>query len=261
MSSCSEDDTLTVDFPTTDVRLNVATVESRTNVNREDIPATVESIDVTVTSQETNIVRNESYTLVDDGSGVNGFVVEQVALGQNEVEASTTTVATATFEVTTFSGNVNDKLQDNKERVPYALYTGSDLVDVTGVNDFFNISMLTDNGRTNTVIELAEAIADEYMLQVTSYTTEDSPQVVVGNVGDSVSVYWSSNTSVEGKEVVYDINVIAPDGSVVFNTVQTQTVVGSTGINTLITVSDSDVQSESEGFSFSFEPWTEVDGN
>ena len=275
LSSCNQEELLEDSMiKTTDVRINIKSKEDKTSklsrstssdVNRGDIPVTVESIDVVVTSKETSIQRGVSYTIVDDESGEDGFIVGDVPLGKNNFEATTTTVASSTFNFSTFDHNEtsqSDKLSNNKVLVPYATYSGSALdQDVVGVNDFISIPMSTDHGRINTIITLAEDIQDEYTLSVVAYTTVDDPISLTTNNNESLEVYWSADSSVDGNEVVYDINVVASDGGVVFSTIQTQNVIASTGLNTIYTINANSVEAQSVGLSFSFDPWVEVDGN
>ncbi len=250
-------------FPCADVRLNVDSVQGKTNVNRDDIPATVESIDVVAQSLLTPIVREETYTLVDDGSGEDGFIISQVALGENDFLATTNTIANPLFSVSKFNINSTseeDKLAENKLNVPYAIYNGSALnEDVTGVNDFITIPMTTENGRINTVIRMDESIRNDYTLELVTYTFNNSPVVksVTGN--KSISVYWSADDSTDGDVIYYQLKLIADNGFVAYEVTETQEVIASTGINTLYTVYADNVQAESVGFNFSFQTWTEVD--
>ena len=275
LSSCNQEELLEDSMiKTTDVRINIKSKEDKTSklsrstssdVNRGDIPVTVESIDVVVTSKETSIQRGVSYTIVDDESGEDGFIVGDVPLGKNKFEATTTTVASSIFNFSTFDHNEtsqSDKLSNNKVLVPYATYSGSALdQDVVGVNDFISIPMSTDHGRINTIITLAEDIQDEYTLSVVAYTTVDDPISLTTNNNESLELYWSADSCVDGNEVVYDINVVASDGGVVFSTIQTQNVIASTGLNTIYTINANSVEAQSVGLSFSFDPWVEVDGN
>lgn len=270
ITSCHNDDDHSHDivFPCADVRLNVdasTNVGRSVDVNRDDIPATVGAIDVTVTSLLTPIVREENYVMVDDNSGENGFVIEQVALGENDFVATTTTVAGSEFNVSKFNTNntsEEDKLAENKSKVPYAVYNGGVYnEDVTGVNDFVTIPMTTENGRINTVVRMDDSIENDYTLEVLVYTFNNAPTIksVTGN--KSVSIYWSADDSVEGQVLTIQIKLIAENGFVAYETLEEQVVIGSTGINTLYTVFAGSVQSESTGFDFVFEPWTEIDND
>jgi len=267
MTSCHNDEhTHEIVFPTTDLRLNVATetsgLQSRSaDVNRDDIPATVETIDVTVTSNVTPIERNDIFTLVDDGSGEDGFVVYDVALGLNNVIATTTTVADGSFNVSQFDTNnmtAQEKLNDNKSNVPYAIYNGEVLnTDVTGNNDFVTVQMTTENGRLNTVIVMEESIRDDYYYEVITSDTSITPT----NSGKGVSLYWSDENSVDGEKQSITIKVFASDDTFVYESNSEISVIASTGINTLLTINATKVQAETVGFNFSFQPWTEIDGN
>tara|TARA_R110002050_G_scaffold13832_2_gene44205 strand:- start:6632 stop:7750 length:1119 start_codon:yes stop_codon:yes gene_type:complete len=273
MTSCHNDEhTHEIVFPTASIRLSVdansnaskgTSNESKSNidVNRDDIPATVETIDVTVSSSITPIEINNIYTLVEDGSGDNGFVVYDVALGLNNVIATTTTVADGSFNVSQFDTNnmtAQEKLDDNKANIPYAIYDGQVLdVGITGNNDFVNVPMTTQNGRLNTVIVMEESIRDDYYYEVITSDTSITPT----NSSKGVSLYWSDENSVDGEMQAITIKVFASDDTFVYESNSEISVIASTGINTLLTINATKVQADTVGFNFSFQPWTEIDGN
>jgi hypothetical protein len=275
MTSCHNDEhTHEIVFPTASIRLSVdansnaskgTSNESKSNidVNRDDIPATVETIDVTVSSSVAPIEINNIYTLVDDGSGDNGFVVENVALGLNDVIATTTTVASGSFNVSQFSTNAftaQEKLDDNKANIPYAIYDGQVLdVDITGSNDFVNVPMTTQNGRLNTVIVMEESIRDDYYYEVITWTTsEPATYVFPSSSNKGVSLYWSDEYTLDGEQQGITVNVFSNDGTFVFDSLTLLTTVASTGLNTILTINATDVQAQQVGFSFDFQPWVEV---
>ena len=269
LSSCHHDDDhiIVIEFPTTDVVLNVkaeARVASRTSVNRGDIPATVENIDVTITSNVSPIEVSEIFELVDDGTGADGFVINDVALGSNDVVASTTTVANGSFEVSQFHHHTTaqDKLDENKAEVPFALYNGEVLnYVVTGTSDFINVDMTTNNGRINTVVVMDESIQDDYTYQVAYFTTANpTAQVFVPTQSNKgVSIYWSDEDSVAGQNIIIGFYVYDLDGNQVYSDSSVTTVLASTGINTLYTLTADSVQAESVGFDFIFQEWIEID--
>lgn len=264
LTSCHDDHNHDIVFPCADVRLNVD-ASTKSNVNRDDIPATVESIDVVAQSLITPIVREESYTLVDDGSGEDGFIINQVALGLSDFTATTNTIASPVFDVSRFNTNntsEEDKLAENKLNVPYAVYNGESLEeDITGVNDYVTIPMSTLNGRINTVIKMDESIRNDYTMELLVYTFNNAPVIKSATGNKSLSVYWSADDSLEGQIITYQLKLIADNGAVVYETTETQEVLASTGINTLYTVYADNVQAESVGFNFVFQEWTEIDGN
>ena len=260
--------------PTTDLRLDVSanankskgvSIHNKTNVdvNRDNIPATVETIDVTVSSTITPIEVNSVYTLVDDGSGENGFIVQDVALGLNNVVATTTTVANGSFNVSRFNTNAftpQQKLDANGSNVPYAIYNGEVLdVDITGNNDLVNVPMTTDNGRLNTVIVMEESIRSDYYFEVITWTSSVPPtSITPTNSSKGVSLYWSDENSIAGAQQGVTINVYTNNGTFVYGENTVLNVVASTGTNTLLTINATDVQAQQVGFSFSFQPWVEV---
>tara|TARA_R110000782_G_scaffold13726_1_gene40260 strand:+ start:53 stop:895 length:843 start_codon:yes stop_codon:yes gene_type:complete len=264
LTSCHKDDhTHDIVFPTTDARLNVTTPQLRTAVNRDVIPATVDHIDVTVTSNTTPIEVEAEFEMVDDGSGVDGFVVEDIALGSNDFNAVTTTLATGSLSATQFSiGNTTaqDKLDAMKDKIPYALYTGEALAqDITGVNDFITIPMNTLNGRLNTVVQMEESIQDDYYYEVIIFPSEGEVLYYYPtNSNKGVSIYWSDEDSVDGAQQGITINVFTTDGTFAFDYLTVLTVAASTGQNTILTINSTDVEAESVGLNFSFQEWIET---
>lgn len=278
LTACHNDEhTHEIVFPTTDVRIDIDATKnasktlstqskSSVDVNRGDIPATVETIDVTVSSSITPIERNNVYTLVDDGSGVNGFIVESVALGLNDIVATTTTIADGSFDVLRFNTNAftpQQKLDTNKLNVPYAIYNGEVLdVNITGNNDLVNVPMTTQNGRLNTVIIMDEDIRSDYYYEVITWTSNVAPtSITPTNSSKGISLYWSDENSVAGAQQGITINVYTNTGTFVYGENTVLNVVASTGINTLLTINATDVQAQQVGFSFNFQPWVEIDGN
>ena len=267
LTSChhDHDNDITIEFPTTSVVLNVSaeTSTSRVSVNRNDIPATVEEIDVTITSNVSPLEVMETFELVDDGSGVDGFTVEQVALGSNDVVATTTTVANNIFNVSQFSPNnitAQEKLDANKLLVPYAIYDGEVLdYTVTGTSDFINVPMTTQNGRLNTVIIMEESIQDDYYYEVITWTASvPFAYHYPSNSSKGTSLYWSDQYAVDGEQQGITINVFDNAGTFVDEYLTVLTVAASTGINTLITINADGVQAQTVEFGFSFEPWVET---
>lgn len=264
LTSCHKDEhTHDIVFPTTDARLNVTTPQQRTVTNRGTIPATVEFIDVVVTSNVTPIEVEAGFELVDDGSGVDGFVVTGVALGSNDFNATTTTVATGSISANQFAmGNLTaqEKLDEQKDEIPYALYTGQVLAqNITGVNDFITIPMTTQNGRLNTVIQMEESIQDDYYYEVILLTSEGEVLYYYPtNSSKGVSIYWSDEDSVDGAQLGITINVFTTDGTFVFDSLTVLTIAASTGQNTIFTINATDVEAESVGLNFSFQEWIET---
>ena len=135
-------------------------------------------------------------------------------------------------------------------------------VDITGNNDLVNVPMTTQNGRLNTVIIMDEDIRDEYYYEVITWTSNVSPtSITPTNSSKGISLYWSDENSISGAQQGITINVYTNDGNWVYDESIVLNVVASTGINTLLTINATDVQAQQVGFSFSFQPWIEVDGN
>jgi len=251
-----------------DVRLNVKAsnnTASKTDVNRDDIPVVVSQIDVTVESSVTGIVLNELFKIVDDGSGEDGFVINEVPLGDNTFDAFTDTDVDGIYENTKSNGNNNtlsEKLSLLRESTPYAIYTGNALADIDGDNDFVEIQMNTQNGRLLTGVEMAEEIQDDYKYVVTISTTSNPEEVLNMPSGKRFINEWSNEDSVEGASLIIQFNIYSKvNGALAFASEEFQIdVKASTGITTIFTLSADSVQQETLGLNFAFQEWTE-EGN
>lgn len=270
LTSCSDEEvTSEVIYPTADVRLNVNASSSNItgrDVNRDDIPVTVDAISVEISSSVTPIERSEVFNMVDDGTGETGFVIESVALGLNDVIATTTTVATSDFSVSEFATNEftpQEKLDDNKSKVPYAVYNGEvNDVEITGINDFITVPMTTQNGRLNTVVIMEESIRNDFYYEVVTWaTSEPATYLYPSDSSKGVSLYWSDENSKGGETQGITINVFASDNTFIYGSTTFLSVTASTGLNTIITINATEVEAETVGFDFTFQEWVEVDGN
>ena len=270
LTSCSDEEVASeVIYPTADVRLNVNASSSNItgrDVNRDDIPVTVDAISVEISSSVTPIERSEVFNMVDDGTGETGFVIESVALGLNDVIATTTTVATSDFSVSEFATNEftpQEKLDDNKSKVPYAVYNGEvNDVEITGINDFITVPMTTQNGRLNTVVIMEESIRNDFYYEVVTWaTSEPATYLYPSDSSKGVSLYWSDENSKGGETQGITINVFASDNTFVYGSTTFLNVTASTGLNTIITINATEVEAETVGFDFTFQEWVEVDGN
>ena len=251
-----------------DVRLNVkasSNTASRNDVNRGDIPVMVSDIGIRVESIVTGITLNELFNIVDDGSGEDGFVIEDVSLGNNTFYASTDTDVDEVYNSKTNGGNNNtlsEKLSQFRESIPFVLYTGNALSNIDGDNDFVEIQMNTQNGRLLTGVEMVEEIQDDYYYTVTISTTNNAEEVI--NVGGSKNFTneWSDYYSVEGASLTIQFNIYSKlNDALSFTSEEFQIdVKASKGITTIFTLSADSVQQETLGLNFVFQEWTE-EGN
>lgn len=275
LSSCNNDNEYyyDVECPKTDVRINIKSKEVKTkglarstssDVNRGDIPVTVKEINVTSESVSTGIDREASYSLVDDGSGVDGFVIADVPLGENNFVATTTAVAKEEYKskkVNLKNTTVQAELDALKLKTPYAVYEGSnDNVDITGVNDFVSLDMTTVNGRRITGGKLDESIRDEYTWQVVVHTFNRFPEVYDLKGTQGMTTYWSASDAVEGDKITFLVEVYSKaTGEKVYSTKLEQDVIASTGVTSNYTVYADRVEAETVGLNFTFQEWNELD--
>lgn len=278
LSSCNNDNEYiyNVECPKTDVRLSIKSKEAKSNkqsksvnsdVNRGDIPVAVKQINVTSESVSTGIDREASYNLVDDGSGVDGFIISDVPLGENNFVATTTAVSKGLYKskkVNLKKTTIQAELDSLKLKTPYAVYEGSNSnVNITGVNDFISLDMNTVNGRRITGGKLAESIRDEYTWQVVVHTFNRFPQVYNLKGTQGMTTYWSASDAVEGDKITFLVEVYSKaTGNKVYSTKLVQDIVASTGVTSNYTVYADRVEAETVGLNFVFQEWNEIeDGN
>jgi hypothetical protein len=265
LSSCHKDEHgHDIIFPTTDVRLNVDS-QSRSNVNRDDVPVTVESISVEVTSAITGTVVLADYDLVDDGSGVDGFVVADVPLGANDFTALTTASGSQVYNSLSINQNaiLEDVLDDKKSAIPYVIFEGETLdADITGDNDFINIDMNTDYGRIITLIKMDDSLTDDYYYSITVFTNQEVAELMTfTNSNKRYLSMWSNIDSVDGQVQIHTVRVYAKSNDVeIVNYDIVSTVTASVGQTNVYTILADGLQSEESGLNFTFQSWSEVDG-
>lgn len=187
--------------------------QSRTDVKRGTIYPWVKSINVTATQIPTNHNVTETYNLVSNSSEVTSdFILENVGLGLNEFEASTTTDSESKmiFEIV---GNSLDKdaiIKTFTDKNPYAIYK-SPLLQKQVSNDLPNIitiPMHTEHGRRVSLFRVERSIQSRYDFSVTTVIGDKTitSEKVTGNKG--IVFYFSSEDSVDGVEIKHTLNVL-----------------------------------------------------
>ena len=132
------------------------------DVNRNDIPVYVETINVATLNTEGNgNGTTTDFSLVDKG-GADKFLIKDVPYGNTEIEA-TTTSNTNTFK----------DFKPFEETLPtiYAIYTGKTTAHVNNKTAPVNIDMTTNNGRIIVKMEATqELLAKDLDVRVTNGT-------------------------------------------------------------------------------------------
>ena len=223
-------------------------------VNRDGIFDWVKSITINVDNLVANELQSETYDLVDDGSGDSGFVMNDVLLGESEVNASTEPYDTDADHNIYLSSDVNE-LDLMRANLPYVIYNSNvNQVDITNGLNEISLHMETVYGRRISMFQLANGLGNNFRLRVVSLVGE----VTTTESGEHVYSYWSDEDATEGAERSYTIEVIhSGNGNVMRSYDASEVVAASTSTTTIFTVSMNDIVKEEQGFLFTWQEWTE----
>ena len=263
LSSCVEVEVNELECERTNVELTITSKapEASRNVNRGDVPVWVEAIQVAVSSDVTTEDIFQEFNLVDDGSGVDSFIVEDVPLGGNEFLATTTTSTVSRHESLLLNKNsdVSDAIQSEVDENPYVIYNGSTSQNIVSGGNNVDISMVTEFGRRITVIELEDGLESDYYFEVTtSYNGSDIDTKEAKN-GKKVLVYWSGDDSVAGETQEHSVSVYKKSNDALVNSfVMTEVIEASTSISSKWTIYADTILNEEQGLGFVWQDWNEV---
>ena len=263
LSSCVEVEVNELECERTNVELTITSKapEASRNVNRGDVPVWVEAIQVTVSSDVTTEDIFQEFNLVDDGSGVDSFIVEDVPLGGNEFLATTTTSTVSRHESLLLNKNsdVTEAIQSEVDENPYVIYNGSTSQNIVSGGNNVEISMVTEFGRRITVIELEDGLESDYYFEVTtSYNGSDIDTKEAKN-GKKVLVYWSGDDSVAGEAQEHSVRVYKKSNDALVNSfVMTEVIEASTSVSSKWTIYADTILNEEQGLGFVWQDWNEV---
>lgn len=270
LASCNTEENIYIDSrPVTDVRVKAKAAANEVgvagrSVNRGDIPVTVKDITVKSISQLSSIERNQLFTLVEDGSGSDDIIMNDVPLGDNDFSATTTASGNNRYSLQLVAGgtDIDEYLENKRDITPYVVYNGStESAYIDGEDDFVSIDMSTLNGRRISMVQLDESIEDEYYYKVVMSTENNSTltELVTNGKKRLVSV-WSNSSSVDGAWITFDLTLYSKTNDAVVNTYSvTKTIEASKGITSRYTIYADTVQSEQVGFGFVWQDWSEVE--
>ncbi len=280
MMSCSKDSiSESVVTQKTDVALVVSsssggddnTTGKSVDVNRNDIPYSVSEIDVEFENLLNGHSASENFRVVEDGSGEDGFIIKDVAIGTNKVTASTKTSQPSSFYFTdiTRNGNYLDAMQDLKDRVPYLLYKGERNSEIQDDRtNIVPIIMQPQNGRVYASFRFKGDTSVWYsaIIVATIYDANgniiDTLSPILLSSGsqskrDFVKFYWSDASVVTGARVVFDIGFCEDNSNTVVRSTQ-RSIEVTNGVNRFCNYgfSDEDLEDDIEGIDFT---WVELE--
>jgi hypothetical protein len=243
--SCSKDESSEIVREVASIQAVIASDQpstaGRTDVKRGDIYAWVKDVTIVAESQMTNYTAQEVYDLLDSGdAGFNNaaalFQLDEVALGQNLVSASTTSDET----VLTKEAFITNHIENTD---PYALYQTDAPVSVDVLSSgtsAIQLQMNTPNARLISAISMNRTNANaQYLTDNFTSTSKVEIKEVGGSwttVDESVitddlysTFYWSDTNSIGGAKYRVTVTVVRnSDGQQMAQADRVVTLVNST---------------------------------
>lgn len=244
-------------------------------VNRGSLHAWISEIDVTTKSNDFNYAPFMTpFILTNDAIGTtnaNGLVegtynLDGVALGSNDftVVTKTGTPQILSFESTIMAPQARIDLM--KVKNPYAIYNASILGFnvIAGANTLPSTELKTQHGRLVGVFTLSQTLKD---LGVTAKVSV-APSILVNvptsvitvGIANNASFYLSNAASTDAKIVSFTVELLDIHGTVFKTLAATMTVKASTSVNTIFTINQSNITSNTAMDVFTAQPWDNQDG-
>lgn len=254
--SCNKEETdMTVKTSSMNVTIasDQPTTASRTDVKRGNIYAWVKDVTIEAESSMTTYTAQESYDLLDTGDAgfsdaAGGFQLNDVALGQNLVIASTTSNVSP---ITEYDSTGDESVQTKADYIssmidenPYALYATDAPVSVNvlpdGTTAPVQLQMNTQNARLISAISMNATNANAAYLTADFTSTSKVEIKEVGGswtlVDESVitdelysTFYWSDTNSIGGAKYRVTVTVVRnSDGQQMAQADRVVTLVNST---------------------------------
>lgn len=272
-ASCTNDDSQNTDttasIEKTSVIANIATPTSSTTaktVNRGSIFAWVKDINVTATSTAWSYSTSTLFDLVASG-GESSFKIDNVALGANVFNATTTTntLPVAAFSAPTSSTTASDLKTALTQHNPYAIYAGQTTATIssTALNTV-GLNMTTTNGRVISVFEFDDDVQLRANTQATISANVSGDAVYTSDFfsgAQVISFEWSNANATVGKTVTYTINVYDkanPAKLIVSYPIIPVTIKASTSISCTYQINrDKVINDNPETLTFTWQQWVE----
>lgn len=236
VTSCSNEGIDDVAMETSSIQAVIvgsqSNTSSRSDVKRGTIYAWVEDVTIEAESQVTNYTAQESYDLLDSGDdGYDDaaalFQLNDVALGQNLVSASTTSNVAP---ISTYDANGDSSVQTKEDFItnhventnPYALYSTDSPVSVDVLQSGtapIQLQMNTPNARLISAVSMNSTNANaQYLTDNFTSTSKVEIKEVGGSwtlVNESTitdelysTFYWSDTNSIGGAKYRVTVTVV-----------------------------------------------------
>lgn len=276
VTSCSNDETkpTTSQYAKVIAKIGVgedAFPASRADVNRGDIPVTINKITVDVVNTNTAFPPTQTvFNLVNSG-GASQFFIENVASGYNTFTAKATTTGAPNLTIDLYDfvseADTDAKIKAAKEAVPYASYgaiVGSNII--LGTPQEIRFPMLTANGRLIGTMETEALLSKsgrKVELDIEGFhadgTSVDTKVTLELTGGKSAFAVWNDKFAVHGSYVEYQVRIYNDaEGTKVEKTFNKTIVVkASTGITSKTTISAEGLTESINEGTFTFPEWSE----
>jgi hypothetical protein len=252
-------------IPQTSLASREATA-SRTPVNREAMYTWIDIITI-VAEDDQGVNYGDSFELVDDNSGADGFFLEEVPTDEIiDFSASSTSKDDGAGKFLQSTGNPDD-LSGFVGRMPYAEYATDQPVSqyVQNGDNTVQLQMNTDHGRLISSFQLDDDV------QYNNPSNNNMPmyKLVVNRGSESayatgpsgVVAYWNDDTSLSGGVQTFNIEIQNyQTGVVVYTRTISETIVASTSITNKYVVGLDFVDLSTVEVIFTWQPWTDSDG-
>jgi len=241
--------------------------EARGPVDRDGMYAWIDVITVVAEDDQGNDY-GDVFNLVDDGTGADGFYLDQVPVNEIiDFNASSTSVTNSYNGFSMQQTTTPLVLDSFVNRMPYAEYATDVTVSeyIQSGENIVQLQMNTLHGRLISSFRLADDIqymntstgSPMYRLRITSGSVEEWSTVSGGVVS-----YFNGPNSTAGTTVTYTVSIESfMTGASVYSTTITEDVVASTSISTKYVVGLGFVDSTGVEVIFSWQVWNEEDGD
>jgi hypothetical protein len=230
--SCTKDDAIpsakAQNVQTASITVPIKTEESSNvtgkNVDRGSLPITIDGINVHSVSTSFDWTKDFNFTLFADGTVGNehSFVLDNVAVGMNNITAETTTDAlpSLTSEVSV-GGDVNNLMAKLRGNKPYAKYYGAGTANVVQGNPSATtvspIALATKDGRNIAVFKLSDEFKTLGVKVVIAPTATSGANVfpTMTLSGENVGLlYWNPSVQTPSDlKLTYTVTLLDKNGT------------------------------------------------
>lgn len=234
-------------------------------VERGTLHAWIKDVNITVTSLDWNYAAfTTPFELVaNTGNNTNNinYVIDNVALGNNNFNVVTTTSTTPELSLTTSANTPAAIMTAQKSRNPFAIYGANFNAVVSSSGQLTPnqaVTLTTQHGRAIGVFSLGSDLVTLGGTAVVSVAGMPSITVTPSSNG---LFYLSDNDSTNGDVITFTVQILNANGAPFGNPLtQNMTIVKSTSVNNTYVINKSNITANHTMEQFIAEPWNNQDG-